>query len=97
MINPKENPDGGEFVRDSECNLTGQALEEPAILRLLGAAPGPSEEEMVRSVVDQWQYYASVGLTTVTELAYQPNEGFDGLLTSIATRDDCPIRLGKYH
>lgn len=63
---------------------------------LFGEAPAPSEEEMVRSVVDQWQYYASVGLTTVTELAYQPNEGFDGLLTSIATRDDCPIRLGLY-
>ena len=98
MTNPDfEDPVGGVFVRDSDGNLTGQALEEAAIIPLFGGAPAPSAEKMVQSVADQWRYYASVGFTTLTELAYQPNEGFDGLLTSIATRDDCPIRLGKYH
>ena len=98
MINPDDDPVGGVYVRDSVTgNLTGQAFEEPAIVPLFGVAPAPNEEEILRSVVDQWQYYASVGFTTLTEMAYLPNDGFDRLLTSIATSDDCPIRLGKYH
>ena len=65
-------------------------------MRVLGASPHPSPEDLFKAVQDQWKDYASRGFTTVTELGYMRNEGFDKILEAISLTDSCPIRLGLY-
>ncbi len=84
------------FVRDETGALTGQMFEEPAMKAVLGHAPMPDPETVVQGIIDQMKYYASVGITTVTDLAYMPNEGFDLILEEIFDRQDIPVRLGTY-
>lgn len=55
----------------------------------------PDFEELAKAFVAQWNYYGSVGLTTVTDIGYIPSEGTDAILRYLADRDDCPIRVGK--
>lgn len=65
-------------------------------MRVVGASPHPSPEDLFKAVQDQWKDYASRGFTTVTDLGYMRNEDFDKLLEAISLSDSCPIRLGLY-
>ncbi|XP_033636829.1 putative amidohydrolase YtcJ [Asterias rubens] len=94
--NDTPQPHGGTYVKDEEGNLTGKLLEEPAIMGVIGTKPPPSQAEIEESVRKQWKYYASVGFTTVTELAYTPNPAYDRFLKTISASDKCPIRLALY-
>ncbi|XP_072036010.1 putative amidohydrolase YtcJ [Amphiura filiformis] len=87
---------GGVFVKDEDGHLTGQMFEEPAIMGVMGNAPMPTGEMILAGIVDQMRYYASVGITTVTDLAYMPNEDFDNALKSVFDKEDTPVRLGLY-
>ncbi|XP_072036249.1 putative amidohydrolase YtcJ [Amphiura filiformis] len=97
ITNTTPDPERGTYIKDEDGNVTGQMYEGPAILEVLGHAPMPDAHEIVESVMARWKYYASVGFTTVTDLAYIPNNDFDKVLKVIASRKDCPIRLGLYH
>ena len=91
-----QDENGGVFVKDENGHLTGQLFEEPAITRVIGCSPQPTAEELSKAVWDQWKDYASRGFTTVTDLAYMSNEGFDSLLDTISKTDSCVIRLAFY-
>ncbi|XP_072046875.1 putative amidohydrolase YtcJ [Amphiura filiformis] len=91
-----EDSDGGVFVRDEDGKLTGQLFEEPAIMGVMAHAPLPTAEEIIGAITDQMRYYASVGITTVTDLAYMPNTDFDNAVRSIFNKEDTPLRLGLY-
>ncbi|XP_022092641.1 uncharacterized protein LOC110980348 [Acanthaster planci] len=70
-----ESPPGGTVVLDAEGYPTGQLFEEPAISIVMGQkAPSPNEKMMTEAFLQQWKAYASAGLTTVTDLAYMPNQ-----------------------
>ena len=92
-----EDPTGGVFVRDENGVLTGQLFEEPALMRVMGYySPMPSEETLRDAVNEQWKDYASRGFTTVTDLAYMPDPGFDTILSGVTSQEDCPVRLALY-
>ena len=65
-------------------------------MRVLGAAPQPTPEELEDTVRKQWKYYSACGFTTVTDMAYIPNQKFDHLLEQISLEDTCPVRLALY-
>ena len=91
-----EDKDGGIFVKDEDGHLTGQLFEAPAIMRVLGAAPKPTPEELEDTLRKQWIDYSACGFTTVTDMAYIPNQEFDHLLEQISLEDTCPVRLALY-
>ncbi|XP_072043080.1 uncharacterized protein [Amphiura filiformis] len=97
VTNSTPDPESGTYVKDEDGHLTGQMYEGAAIMEVFGHAPMPDGHEIVGSVLALWKYYASVGFTTVTELVYAPSNDFDKVLKAIASRKDCPIRLGLYH
>ncbi|XP_072049549.1 putative amidohydrolase YtcJ [Amphiura filiformis] len=91
-----EDVNGGVFVRDEDGKLTGQLLEEPAMMRVMAYIPMPNAAEILGGITDQMRYYASVGITTVTDLGYIPNKAFDTTLKSVFDKEDVPVRLGLY-
>ncbi|KAJ8034347.1 hypothetical protein HOLleu_21139 [Holothuria leucospilota] len=91
-----DSPPGGTIVKDENGTPTGQLFEEPAMMLVMSKAPEPDSEEVAKAFVEQWRYYASVGLTTVTDLGYMPSVDTDAILEYLADRDDCPIRVGLY-
>ena len=92
------NPPGGIYVKDENGNLTGQLLEEPAIMSVISKSPKSPGMffEAIKAIHDQWKDYASRGFTTVTELAYRPELIQDLWLSLTAGLLDCPIRLALY-
>lgn len=91
-----QDENGGVFVKDEDGHLTGQLLESPAILGVIGKAPQPTSDKLETAVLDQWKDYAAHGFTTVTELGYMRNQPFDSLLEDISLRESCPVRLALY-
>ena len=91
-----ENEHGGVFVKDDNGYLTGQLFEDPAIMRVLGASPKPTPDELESAVWEQWKDYSARGFTTVTELGYMRNKHTDSLLEAISLKDACPVRLALY-
>lgn len=76
--------------------MTGQLFESPAIMKVLGAAPIPTLEELKTAVLEQWRDYSACGFTTVTDLGYRPNDVLDPLIQDISLKDTCPVRLALY-
>ena len=74
--------------------FTGQVIE--GNLALIYRALSLSECEMRECMLRTWRDYSSRGFTTVTELAYAPEETTDKVIKEIAMREDCPIRLALY-
>lgn len=69
-----QNPSGGEFVRDDRGNLTGEMRNQMTFSQVLRARPGGAGSAPAEAVLKTCARFASLGLTTVTEL------GLGGLL-----------------
>ena len=69
-----ENPGGGEFVRDANGKLTGEMRNQMTFSQVLRARPGGAGTAPAEAVLRTCERFASLGLTTVTEL------GLGGLL-----------------
>lgn len=69
-----ENPSGGEFVRDADGALTGEMRNQMTFSKVLGARPNGAGSAPAEAVLKTCTRFASLGLTTVTEL------GLGGLL-----------------
>jgi predicted amidohydrolase YtcJ len=68
------NPAGGEFVRDANGNLTGEMRNQTTFSKVLGARPSGAGSAPADAVLKTCKRFASLGLTTVSEL------GLGGLL-----------------
>ena len=68
------NPSGGEFVRDTNGNLTGEMRNQTTFSKVLGARPSGAGSAPADAVLKTCERFASLGLTTVSEL------GLGGLL-----------------
>ena len=95
------DPPGASYVRDATTGLlTGQMLELPAFMPFVSAKikskSAPKVEDIEIAIEKQWQQFSSVGLTTVTELAYMPNALYDSLFQKIASEGNCSVRLALY-
>lgn len=69
-----QNPDGGEFVRDAKGKLTGEMRNQMTFSKVLGARPNGAGSAPAEAVLKTCERFASLGLTTLTEL------GLGGLL-----------------
>lgn len=69
-----ENPAGGEFVRNASGALTGEMRNQMAFSQVLRARPNGAGSAPAEAVLKTCERFASLGLTTVTEL------GLGGLL-----------------
>jgi predicted amidohydrolase YtcJ len=62
------NPDGAEFVRDADGNLTGEIKNNIAFMQILGAYPALANADPVEAVIALLGRWGSLGLTTVSDL-----------------------------
>ena len=65
-------------------------------MKVLGAAPKPTPEDLKAAVCEQWRDYSACGFTTVTDLGYTPDKIFDPLLQQVSLDITCPVRLALY-
>ena len=91
------SPPGGTYVKENG-KLTGQLLEEPAIISVVNKCPKSLGVliGVIKAMHDQWRDYAAKGFTTVTEMDYRPELIQDLWLSATAGLLDCPIRLALY-
>lgn len=85
------NPEHGVFERDASGELTGRLLELAA-KELARAVPEPSEAELQRALRRAGEHFASLGITTVHHMAYEPTRNWRQLALS-ASQDDFPVRV----
>lgn len=62
------NPAGGEFVRDADGKLTGEMRNQMTYTQVLSARPAGAGSAPTDAVLKTCARFASLGLTTVTEL-----------------------------
>lgn len=90
------SPEGGTIVKDENGKPTGQLFEEPAMMLVMSHSPQPDSATVAQGFIDQWRYYASVGITTATDLAYMSSDSTNQMLRYLADQKNCPIRVGLY-
>ena len=85
------DPEHGMIERDSQGEPTGRLLE--LATKLLDAAiPQPSEAELQDALQQAGEHLASLGITTVHHMAYEPARNWRQLALA-ASRDDFPLRV----
>ena len=92
--NYESKPD--DFLMNSNGNLTGEIKKCTNTFHLLSKAPAPTRDCISKTITQIYRDYSSRGYTTVTELAYEPDDLIDELIREAASRRDCPIRLALY-
>ena len=69
-------------------------FEAATMVQFVAKAGSPTEKQIKDAITAHFQHYASVGLTTVTDIGYIPNPDVDPFVKELAG-DECPIRVGK--
>jgi predicted amidohydrolase YtcJ len=69
IANDVVDPPGGEFVRDTDGNLTGFMKNNVAYLQVASNYPALAEAEPVEALIGLLDKWRAVGLTTVSELS----------------------------
>ncbi len=85
------NPEHGVIERDNQGEPTGRLLELATKL-LEAAIPQPSEADLQKALKQAGEHLASLGITTVHHMAYEPARNWRQLALS-ASRDDFPLRV----
>jgi predicted amidohydrolase YtcJ len=89
------SPMGGVIGRDAQGELTGK-LEEAAIFRLCQTFYDIGGEARTRAELRQWMWkFAHAGITTGTELLFQPY--YLPYYREIMAEADPPLRIRAYH
>lgn len=71
----RDTPDPGAstYLRDEAGELTGEALEIPAVMHLMGPTMQPSEEDFPQFLDFELRRMAAAGVTTTGDLAFHPD------------------------
>jgi predicted amidohydrolase YtcJ len=94
-----ENPQGAEFVRDGDGNLTGVIKNNVAFLQVLGAYPALAEMEPMEALVGLLTKWSAEGLTTVSELSLgglTQSAADVGVMMGAAATGRLPARIRAY-
>lgn len=67
------NPGASEYIRDDQGNPTGEALEIPASMILMGPAMEVTEDRFDEFLDNELQRISKVGVTTTGDLAFHPD------------------------
>ncbi len=85
------DPENGVFERDDAGELTGRLLELAA--KVVGRAiPEASEVELQGALCRAGEHLATLGITTVHHMAYEPARNWRQLALA-ASREDFPLRV----
>lgn len=91
------NPEGAEFVRDENGNLTGTVREVNAITALMAASPKAPEGAFDLLLNLQYAAYAKAGYTTVGALGPSGNtQNPVGMMRRLANFGTPPVRMVVY-
>lgn len=85
------DPSEGVIVRDARGEATGLLLERAQAL-VARALPEPTAEQVEKALWDAARHFASLGVTTVHHMAYEPVARWRQLALE-ASREDYPIRV----
>ena len=85
---------GDSYAERQRGNFTGHIIE--GNLALIYKALSLTEDEMRKALLETWRNYSSLGFTTITEMAYLPQDSTDKIIKQITAGPDCPIRLALY-
>ncbi len=88
------NPIGAEYVRGPNGELTGEVREAAAVLALAMPSMKSKGGDLAPKLLWACKEYAKAGLTTVTEMAYDPRT--QDTLTGLAAQTNFPVRLRVY-
>jgi len=85
------DPDGGRIVRREDGSASGELLERATDL-VASAMPEPSQRELRDALWTGARQLASLGITTVHHMAYEPARNARALAQQ-ASREDFPVRV----
>ncbi|MDE0910618.1 MAG: amidohydrolase [Myxococcota bacterium] len=88
-------PGGGRYQKDQDGHLTGKIEEAPALLPFL-RFDAPPPELMTSRMWDQYERYASAGLTTIGIPGLFTPISMLGVFEAFSERADVPIRTVAY-
>jgi predicted amidohydrolase YtcJ len=94
-----ENPEGAEFVKDTDGNLTGVMKNMLSFIQVMQANPKMQEFEAVPALIELLNEWSAVGVTTSSELALgaSTNSPADlDIMLEAAKREDFNVRLRAY-
>ena len=85
------DPGGGEIVRRDDRTPTGELLER-AVELVAAAVPAPSDAALAAALYDGATHLASLGITTVHHMAYEPARNHRAIARE-ASRPTFPLRV----
>ena len=94
-----ENPPGAEYSRDASNKLNGVMKNNTAFLPVLNANPEVANARPADAVIQLGKRFNSVGLTTVSELAFGTISSGPGeieILKQLSRTGDLSIRIRAY-
>ncbi|WP_309105057.1 amidohydrolase [Microbacterium sp.] len=88
------DPAGASFGRDANGDLTGVALEEAAVERVVAPMLANAQQHLPRLLTAHLCDLASRGITTVSDLSWNPQ--LNSLVDALRTSGALPVRLRWY-
>lgn len=88
------NPPGSEYVRDESGELTGEGLELPASMIIMGPNMDSGEENFSDLLHHELQTMSQEGVTTTGDLAFHPDEYAS--MVRYQTSHRAPVRIRSY-
>lgn len=88
------NPGASEYLRDHAGNLTGEALELPAAITLMGPAMDAGAEKFPEFLDHELKRMAAAGVTTTGDLAFHPDSY--PLMVRYQQERTAPVRIRAY-
>lgn len=85
------DPEGGRLPRRDDGSPTGHLVER-AVELVYRAVPEPDADALRRALEDAGRHFASLGVTTVHHMAFEPASHWRALALA-ATDDDFPLRV----
>lgn len=89
-----ENPGASEYLRDAAGELTGEALEIPAVMNLMGPKMHAGSENFSTFLDYELHRMAAAGVTTTGDLAFHPDSY--PLMSEYQSTHQPPVRIRSY-
>ncbi|WP_341976661.1 amidohydrolase [Microbacterium sp. LWO13-1.2] len=88
------DPAGASFGRDSDDHLTGVALEEAAVEKVVAPMLASAQQHLPRLLSAHLRDLAARGITTVSDLSWNPD--LNPLIEALRANRALPVRLRWY-
>jgi len=89
-----QNPGASQYLRDASGELTGEALEIPAVMNLMGPKMHAGADKFSQFLDFELRRMAIAGVTTTGDLAFHPDSY--PLMRDYQTTHEAPVRVRAY-